>query len=779
MSARLLSHRHGRSGRALVIGAGISGLLAARVLADHFSQVEILEQDTLPSEPRQRPGVPQGHHVHGLTARGAEVMERLFPGLCGELTDAGAPGGDFGEIVAFRFPTCWSPRTPTGIPLQTFSRPLLETRLRERVLSLRNVRVRPGVRITGLTGGPGRVTGVRARGDRGAGTGAHGRHGTGAVLTADLVVDASGRNSRLPHWLTELGLPPVTSTVIDAHVGYASRLYAAPDPHTPPWAAAMEVVQAPRAGRGFMATRVENGRLLVTLQGAGGDRPPDHPDGFTAFAESLRTPLADLLARLTPLSAIRPYAHCANRRTDYHRLPVWPDGLIALGDSVCAFNPLYGQGMGVAAMEAELLQTMIGRERALPGHGFTRTYQHRVAALTRRPWIMSTVQDRGWHLGPDARSTRVTQALLTCAQQTMAADPDVFRRFLAAMHMTRSSAVLLHPRAVLALATTALRPDASLHDDTHLWWGDTPHTGRVDLANMGNPPVMTENARDDSSAPDHEEATRRYYETGDVDAFYDAVWGGEDIHVGQYADAREAIADASRRTVQRAADRVVDLLGPDATVLDLGSGYGGSARALAERFGCRVVALDLSEEHNRRHRAANARRGLDGLIEVVTGTLNHLPYEAERFDVVWSLEVLCHVTDRDQALAEAVRVLKPGGALVFSDIMAAEETPAQALRPALSRLGVDTLATPSFYLEHLAGLGLKTDFEDRSPDLATHYARLDEEVRRRAAELRGVISPAYVDDLLANLPLWTDITRRRLLRWGLFHARRTTAGPAS
>ncbi|MFF4605365.1 SAM-dependent methyltransferase [Streptomyces sp. NPDC001339] len=271
----------------------------------------------------------------------------------------------------------------------------------------------------------------------------------------------------------------------------------------------------------------------------------------------------------------------------------------------------------------------------------------------------------------------------------------------------------------------------------------------------------------------HDESTRHYYETGDVDTFYDAVWGGEDIHVGIYANPQEAIAKASHRTVERAADRVADLLGPDATVLDLGAGYGGSSRALAERFGCRVVALDLSEGHNRRHRAANAERGLDGLIEVVTGSLNDLPYEAERFDVVWSLEVLCHVEDREGALGEAVRVLKPAGALVFSDIMAAEETSVEAVRPAFSRLGVQTPATSAFYLDQLSGLGLKATFEDRTPDLATHYARLDEDVHRRAAELRKVISPAYVDDLLTNLPLWTDITRRGLLRWGLFHARRT------
>ncbi|MFF9915324.1 SAM-dependent methyltransferase [Streptomyces sp. NPDC013457] len=283
---------------------------------------------------------------------------------------------------------------------------------------------------------------------------------------------------------------------------------------------------------------------------------------------------------------------------------------------------------------------------------------------------------------------------------------------------------------------------------------------------------MTDDPTDAPTAPDHEASTRHYYDTGDVDAFYDAVWGGEDIHIGVYAHPEEAIADASRRTVQHAADGIADLLGPDATVLDLGSGYGGSSRALAERFGCRVVALDLSEEHNRRHRAANAKCGLERSIEVEAGSVSHLPYESGRFDAVWSLEVLCHVPDRPDALREAARVLKPGGALVFSDIMAAETTPPQALRPALSRLAVETLATPSFYLEHLSRLGLKAEFEDGTEHLVTHYARLDHEVRHRTGELRRVISAAYLDELLDNLPLWVDISRRGMLRWGLFHARR-------
>ncbi|MER7847737.1 FAD-dependent monooxygenase [Kitasatospora sp. NPDC096077] len=458
--------------RALVVGAGIAGLLAARVLADAYTEVEVLEQDTLPDRPAQRPGVPQGHHVHGLTARGAEVMEDLFPGLRAELTAAGAPGGDFGQIVAFRFPDCWSPRTPTGIPLQTFSRPLLEAHLRRRVTALGNVRIRPGVRVTALAGGARRVTGVLVRETPGGDTPGGDRPGGDRPVDADLVVVADGRSSHLPQWLTGLGLPQPRRTVIDARVGYASRLYTTGDADGPPWAAAMELLQAPHVHRGFMATRIEGDRLLVTLQGAAGDHPPHDPDGFTAFARSLRTPLAELLTGLDPLTPVRRYAHCTDQRTHYHRLPHWPDGLLALGDAVCAFNPLYGQGMGIAAMAADLLRTALTRPDT---PGSAQAYQRRLAHLTRRPWLMSTLQDRGWQQPRPDRAARLVAAVLPPVQRAMAAEPEVFRRFLEAMHMTRSSTVLLHPRALLPVLSAALHPThPAPPDHPHLWWGHTP-----------------------------------------------------------------------------------------------------------------------------------------------------------------------------------------------------------------------------------------------------------------------------------------------------------------
>lgn len=335
----------------------------------------------------------------------------------------------------------------------------------------------------------------------------------------------------------------------------------------------------------------------------------------------------------------------------------------------------------------------------------------------------------------------------------MVADPEAAR-------------VVADPEATRLVADPDAAPQASDHPTA------TPSGGHRTATPPGAPRP--------AALGGNEDATRSYYDSSDVDAFYDAVWGGEDIHTGIYAHDAEPVADASRRTVERLADRLADRLGPGHTVLDLGSGYGGTARALAHRFGCRVVALNLSAAQNQRHHATNARLGLDTLIEVVTGSFHEVPYPEGHFDAVCSLEAFCHSGDRPRVLSEAVRVLKPGGALAFTDVMAAENTPADTLRPVVSRLGVDALATPAFYLDQLTALGLTpADFDDHSHQLTTHYTRLTADTRAREAELRTRITPAYVDGLLANLPLWVDAARAGRLRWGIFSGRRSQPASAA
>ncbi|MET7570732.1 methyltransferase domain-containing protein [Streptomyces sp. NPDC005492] len=270
------------------------------------------------------------------------------------------------------------------------------------------------------------------------------------------------------------------------------------------------------------------------------------------------------------------------------------------------------------------------------------------------------------------------------------------------------------------------------------------------------------------------DTARAYYDSADVDGFYRSVWG-EDIHTGIYEHPDEPVARATRRTDAEVAARVADLLGPGRTVLDLGSGYGGAARHLAATYGCRVVALNISEVQNRRHRELNALQGLDGLIDVVAGSFNEVPAPDGRFDVVWTQEALVHAGDRAHMLAEAVRVLAPGGALVLTDVMAADDTHQEALRPVCERLHVTDLATPDFVRTQLTRLGLeRVGFEDLSEHLIPHYARLTAEVRDHGDELTttDAIGEEYLARLRANLPLWLDACENGLLAWGIFHARR-------
>lgn len=208
-------------------------------------------------------------------------------------------------------------------------------------------------------------------------------------------------------------------------------------------------------------------------------------------------------------------------------------------------------------------------------------------------------------------------------------------------------------------------------------------------------------------------------------------------------------------------------------MLDLGSGYGGAARYLADRFGCQVVALNISERQNQRHRETNAERGLAGLIDVVTGSFQQIPCPDGTFDVVWSQEALCHSGDRATVLTEAARVLKPDGRLLFTDVMAADDCPPETLRPVIARLGIEALATPGFYHEQLARLGLASaEFEDLTGHLLTHYLRLAEETAQHREDLVRVISPAYLDQLDDNLARWIDACRDGRLRWGVFAGQR-------
>jgi glycine/sarcosine/dimethylglycine N-methyltransferase len=262
---------------------------------------------------------------------------------------------------------------------------------------------------------------------------------------------------------------------------------------------------------------------------------------------------------------------------------------------------------------------------------------------------------------------------------------------------------------------------------------------------------------------------RDYYNSTDADNFYAIVWGGEDIHVGMYDTPDEDIAQASRRTVEKMAELVS--ITPSTRVLDIGAGFGGSARYLARTFGCQVTCLNLSEVENERNRRLNEEQGLADLVDVVDGSFEDLPFQDKAYDLVWSQDAFLHSGDRVRVLEEAVRVMKPGGQLVFTDPMSADGTRREALIPILDRLSLDTMASPDFYRRELYRLGMRAvQFHEFADHLPRHYQRVFDETERRAGDLAGHVSDAYVERMMTGLRNWVKGGEAGNLTWGVFTA---------
>lgn len=260
-----------------------------------------------------------------------------------------------------------------------------------------------------------------------------------------------------------------------------------------------------------------------------------------------------------------------------------------------------------------------------------------------------------------------------------------------------------------------------------------------------------------------------YYDSDDADRFYHAVWGGEDIHIGLYQTPSEDIATASARTVETMAAPLADAFGADARVLDLGAGYGGAARHLARRYGWRVDCVNISEAQNKRNREKTAAAGLADQITVLHGSFDAPPVDAGAYDVAWSQDAFLHGADRAKIIAAAARALKPGGRLVFTDPMAAQDAPADALAPILARIHLPSLGSVAFYRTAAAQAGLREVSVDERPDmLARHYSRVREELEARRDALAGEVSSDYIDRMIAGLGHWIEGGEQGRLTWALF-----------
>ncbi|MGI8576212.1 MAG: NAD(P)/FAD-dependent oxidoreductase [Egibacteraceae bacterium] len=432
---------HAGRGRAVVVGASMAGLLAARVLSDHFGEVVVLDRDPLPVDAVARRGLPQAAHAHVLLERGLRLLEGFFPGFITELGEAGAEPVDCGREALWLTPRGWSAAHDEGALLMSCSRDLLDAVVRRRLRALAPVRLEERTAVTGLLASPdaGRVCGVKVAGD--------GRDQS-QRFAAELVVDASGRGSPAPRWLAELGYGRPAESVVDADVGYATRLYARrPGDLEAPYKGIYQQLGPPRRTRGGFLAPIEEQRWLLTLTGTGGDHPPGEVEGFDRFLHDLDDPLPGVVRGMEPIGDVRIYRATRNRLRHYERMRL-PAGLLLLGDTVCAFNPVYGQGLTTAALAALTL------DRSLQGRGdLSRRFQRRLAHANRAPWLLATGED---YRVPTVRGERPppgTALLHAYAGRVFAAStrtPGVARRLQAVMHMRDSPLALLRPPVLLA-----------------------------------------------------------------------------------------------------------------------------------------------------------------------------------------------------------------------------------------------------------------------------------------------------------------------------------------
>ncbi len=432
--------------QAVVIGAGMGGLTAARALADHFERVLVLEGDALPADPLDRHGVPQGRHVHALLAGGQRALAELFPGFEDSLASAGAVRFRVGLDMRVERPGFDPfPQRDLGFDAFAMSRPLVELTVRRRVQELPSIDLRQGCRVQELVhrADPAAVTGVRYAD----------ASGRAESIDADLVIDASGRGMLTLDALAALGRVPPAETTIGVDLAYASAVFAIPDDAPKDWKGVFCFPGIGRASRGSLMLPLEGERWIATVGGRHGDIPPGDEAGFMEYAKELRAPtIYNAIKHAKRLGDIARFRFNESVLRHYQRVESFPRGVLPIGDAICRFNPIYGQGMSVAAMEAVALGQLLGaraRERD-PLAELAPAYFAEVARIIDTPWAAAAIPD---FVHPDTRGERPADFEQTvkfgaALGKLAARDPAVHRLTSEVQHLLKPRSVYQDPDLV-------------------------------------------------------------------------------------------------------------------------------------------------------------------------------------------------------------------------------------------------------------------------------------------------------------------------------------------
>jgi 2-polyprenyl-6-methoxyphenol hydroxylase-like FAD-dependent oxidoreductase len=447
--------------RAAVLGSGMAGLFAARILSDHVDEVVLIDRDDVPGVPGARDGVPQGKHFHALLPGGLNIGSKLFPGFTDDLEANGAvpcvAGRDFfvfrPEGKSYALAVYQPEPRPVGV-IYFMSRAVLEHCVRQRVEALQNVRTRYRCLVKEpLTDGD-RLTGVVVDDEE--------------QVPADLVVDATGRNARSVRWLRTLGFEAPDESVVNCDFAYASAVLRPADPDAL-GGAGFFVFPRPDSQyntRGAYLVRIEGDKWLAGLGGRFGDYPPADMDGWRDFGRTLAWPIWDeLVDTAKPLAEPAPFRFPRSARRHFERLDRFPEGLLLLGDAVCHFNPLYGQGMSAAACQALALEQVLQRraEASQDLTGLAMEFFPEAYEVTRTPWALAAAADfsdartNGDFPAEEMQSLAMLQLITTLADT----DPEAAKLLTDIVTLAKPLAALHKPPWPERLAGSAPQPNSA------------------------------------------------------------------------------------------------------------------------------------------------------------------------------------------------------------------------------------------------------------------------------------------------------------------------------
>jgi 2-polyprenyl-6-methoxyphenol hydroxylase-like FAD-dependent oxidoreductase len=457
----LPANNDGHGTRAVVLGGSIAGLFAARVLSDAYDEVLIVDRDVLLGVEGPRRGCPQGRHINGLLARGQLTMEELFPGITGEIVADGVPTGDLAGDVRWFFNGKHLKQQHAELLCLAATRPLLEKHIRARTEVIPNISFAERHEVLGLrtVAGGTQVTGVRVRrldSDK------------DEVLRADLVVDAMGRGSRMPVWLEELGYGRVDEESRKVGLGYVTQHYRlAKDAHFGD--VSINPVASAAAPRGAIFVRTDGNRIEMTTYGILGDHPPTDTAGLREWMKTMAVPdIYDALEGATALDEPVAFKFPTTIRRRYEHLSRLPDGLIATGDAVCCFNPVYAQGMTVAALGALTLRSHLHTGAAPQPR---RYFEDLASDVLDAPWEMTKTVDLGFPgvAGKRTLKLRMGQAFLKRVQLAATRDGTVTAAYMRAAGLVDGPAAMMRPGFVLRVLWKS-------------WFGGLPAPTRASLA---------------------------------------------------------------------------------------------------------------------------------------------------------------------------------------------------------------------------------------------------------------------------------------------------------